>query len=304
MINKFRGDPSLLAPGLADLEARTGIPTLGVLPWVDGLHLDAEDSLALRQPWGDDAAGAGTLDVCVVRFPRISNFTDIDALSLEPDVSVRYVSHPSALGDPDLVILPGTKATVADLAWLRARGFDTALRALAPSTTILGVCGGYQMLGRSIDDDVESGAGSVEGLGHLPVTTRFEERKITRPRHGTALGWPVTGYQIHHGRTASDTPWVILDDHWGHQDDGAADFEGAVFGTSLHGLFESDDFRVAFLDAAATRRGKQFKPSGLSFSSAREAQFDDLADLVEEHLDMPAIERLIANASVHAPETP
>ena len=304
VINKFRGDPSLLAPGLADLEARTGLPTLGVLPWVDGLHLDAEDSLALRQPWGDagDAAGAASLDVCVVRFPRISNFTDIDAFALEPDVSVRYITHPGALGDPDLLILPGTKATVADLAWLRARGFDTALRALAPSTTILGVCGGYQMLGRSIEDDVESGAGSVEGLGHLPATTRFEEDKITRPRQGTALDCPVTGYQIHHGCTASDAPWVTLDDHWGRHDDGAADFDAATFGTSLHGLFESDDFRVAFLDAAAARRGKPFKASGLSFASAREAQFDDLADLVEAHLDMPAIERLIANA--HAPETP
>ena len=120
------GRSGLLAPGLDDLEARTGIPTLGVLPWVEGLHLDAEDSLALRRPWGDDAAGTGTLDVCVVRFPRISNFTDTDALSLEPDVSVRYVTHAGAFGDPDLVILPGTKATVADLAWLRARGFDRA----------------------------------------------------------------------------------------------------------------------------------------------------------------------------------
>jgi adenosylcobyric acid synthase len=163
------------------------------------------------------------------------------------------------------------------------------------STTILGICGGYQMLGRSIDDDIESGAGSIEAFGHLPARTRFEETKITRARHGTALGCPVTGYQIHHGRTTSDSSWISLDDHWGRQEDGAADFEAAVFGTSLHGLFESDDFRVAFLDAVANRRGKRFKPSGLSFTSAREGQFDQLADLVESHLDMPAIERLIAN---------
>jgi adenosylcobyric acid synthase len=308
VINKFRGDPGLLTPGLADLEARTGIPTLGVLPWVEGLHLDAEDSLALRQPWGEDdanrldATAAGEmLDVAVVRFPRISNFTDVDALSLEPDVSVRYVTHAAALGSPDLLILPGTKATVADLAWLRARGFDTAMAALAPSTTVLGICGGYQMLGHSIEDDVESGAGRIEALGRLPVTTRFEERKVTLPRRGSALGCPVTGYQIHHGRTVSDAPWVHLDDAWGRQEEGAAVFEAAVveaavFGTSLHGLFESDEFRASFLDAVATRRGKQFKPSGLSFASAREAQFDDLADLVESHLDMPAIERLITRA--------
>jgi adenosylcobyric acid synthase len=301
VINKFRGDPALLTPGLADLETRTGIPTLGVLPWVDGLHLDAEDSLALRDPWGDDAAGPDRLDVAVLRFPRISNFTDVDALGLEPEVSVRYVTHAGGLGDPDLVILPGTKATVADLAWFRARGFQRALRALVPSTTILGICGGYQMLGRSIEDDVESGAGSIEGLGHLDSTTRFEERKITRSRRGTALGCVVTGYQIHHGRTTSDAPWVTLDDHWGRHEDGAADFAAGVFGTSLHGLLESDDFRIAFLDAVAARRGKQFKPSGLSFASARERQFDQLADLVERHLDMAAIERLIARTP--APET-
>ena len=298
VINKFRGDRALLTPGLRELEGRTGIPTLGVLPWVDGLHLDAEDSLALRQPWGDDVAEGDSLDVCVVRFPRISNFTDVDALGLEPGVSVRYATHAAALGDPDLVILPGTKATVADLAWLRARGFETALRALAPTTTVLGVCGGYQMLGRSIDDDIESGAGTIEGLGRLRAFTHFEERKITRRRQGTALGCAVTGYQIHHGRTASETPWVNLADRWGRQDEGAADFDAAVFGTSLHGLFESDEFRATFLDAVATRRGKQFKPSGLSFASAREAQFDQLADLVEAHLDMPAIERLIATADV------
>jgi adenosylcobyric acid synthase len=296
VINKFRGDPALLTPGLADLEARTGVPTLGVVPWVDGLHLDAEDSLALRQSWGAGETGPDALDVCVIRFPRISNFTDVDALALEPGVSVRYASHAVALGDPDLVVLPGTKATVADLAWLRECGFDAALRALLHRTTILGICGGYQMLGRTIEDDVESGAGAVEGLGHLPVTTRFEERKITRPRQGTALGRPVTGYQIHHGRTASDGPWIELDDHWGREPDGAADFDAGLFGTSLHGLFESDDFRIAFLDAVAARRGKQFKPSGLSFASAREAQFDRLADLIETHLDMAAIEKLIANA--------
>ena len=296
VINKFRGDPALLTPGLADLQTRTGIPTLGVLPWVDGLHLDAEDSLALRQPWGDDSSGPDTLDVCVVRFPRISNFTDIDALALEAGVNVRYVTHPAALGDPDLVILPGTKATVSDLAWLRTRGFDTALQRFDPTTTVLGICGGYQMLGQHIDDDIESGAGPVEALGHLPVTTHFEERKVTLPRRGSALGCTVTGYQIHHGRTASEPAWIHLDDAWGRHEDGAADFDAAVFGTSLHGLFECDDFRVAFLDAVAARRKKEFKPSGFSFASAREAQFDDLADLVESHLDMPAIERLITNA--------
>ena len=309
VINKFRGDPGLLGPGLAELEARTGVPTLGVLPWVDGLHLDAEDSLALRHPWGDGTGPAVThaVDVAVVRFPRISNFTDVDALALEPAVSLRYVDHPAGLGDPDVVILPGTKATVADLTWLRARGFAGALAALHPSTTVLGICGGYQMLGRSIDDGVESGAGVVAGLGRLPADTRFEATKITRPRAGVAHlppaapPLPVAGYQIHHGRTTSDRPWIDLDDRWGAGADGAISPDGATVGTSLHGLFENDGFRVAFLGAVTARRGKAYRPSGLSFAAAREAQFDRLADLVEAHLDGPALERLIAAGAAAVP---
>jgi adenosylcobyric acid synthase len=311
VINKFRGDPTLLTPGLADLEARTGVPTLGVLPWVDGLHLDAEDSLALRQPWGDRPHAGDVLDVAVVRLPRISNFTDVDALALEPGVLVRWVTHSAALGDPDLVILPGTKATVDDLAWFRAQGLDTALARLAPSTTVLGICGGYQMLGRTIDDAVESGAGTVDGLGLLPVATRFETTKVTRPRTGEAvLPGPVpagdrhavTGYEIHHGRMTSAAPWITLVDGWGTEAEGAADVAGRVLGTSLHGLFETDGFRRAFLAAVAARRGKAYAPSGLSFAAAREEQFDRLADLVETHLDIAAIERLIAcGAAVPVP---
>src|SRR5262249_11372705 len=161
VINKFRGDPALLRPGLAMLEERTGVPTLGVIPWSGGLGLDAEDSLALAAPGppegaaggGGLAAGAAALDVAVVRFPRVCNFTAFDPLALEAGVSVRYAEHPGALGDPDLAVLPGTKATVADLAWLRHQGFPAALeRCLAGGTTVLGICGGYQMLGRRIVD--------------------------------------------------------------------------------------------------------------------------------------------------------
>jgi adenosylcobyric acid synthase len=274
-----------------------------VLPWVDGLHLDAEDSLALRQPWGDSSEATpnsvAPLDVAVVRFPRISNFTDLDALALEPAVSVRYVSHAAGLGEPDLVILPGTKATVADLVWLRNQGFEPALRALPASTTVLGICGGYQMLARTIDDPVESGVGTVDGLGLLPADTRFESTKITRPRSGHTTDGagstrPVAGYQIHHGRTTSDAPWIALDDGWGAEPEGTANADGSVLGTSLHGLFEGDEFRNAFLAGVATRRGKSFLPSGVSFAAARETQFDRLADLLEAHLDMAAIEKLIA----------
>jgi adenosylcobyric acid synthase len=310
VINKFRGDPVLLRPGLAELEARTGVPTLGVLPFVAGLDLDAEDSLALAEftvpprPSGAGGPGAAAaIDVAVVRLPRISNFTDFDALGLEPGVSVRYVEHPAALGTPDLAVIPGSKATVSDLAWLRGRCFVDALRRCG---CVLGICGGYQMLGRTIHDPVESGQGTVEGIGWLDVETRFDPSKITRQRRGTALGHRVTGYQIHHGRTglavagsapgvpAPATGWVHLDDAWGEGHDGAASADGRVLGTTLHGLFESDGFRAAFLADVAARRGKVFTPAGVSFRAAREAQFDRLADLLEAHLDMAAVEGLIA----------
>ncbi|MDQ3945548.1 MAG: cobyric acid synthase [Actinomycetota bacterium] len=291
VINKFRGDPALLAPGLAELEARTGVPTLGVVPWTPGLDLDAEDSLALP-PSGCPAAGA--LDVAVVRLPRISNFTDFDALALEPAVSVRYVEHPGALGDPDLAVLPGTKATVSDLAWLRDRGF---VEPLSRVTTLLGICGGYQMLGRRITDCVESGAGRVEALGWLPSETAFEPEKATRPRRGAALGQTLAGYQIHHGRTVGTGPWIELDDSWGAEPDGARSPDGRVLGTTLHGLFEADGFRTAFLTEVARRRAKPFGPSGVSFAAAREAQLDRLADLIEAHLDTAALEALIKESS-------
>jgi adenosylcobyric acid synthase len=322
VINKFRGDPALLTSGLAALESRTGVPTLGVLPWTEGLDLDAEDSLALPATAGRPAAqGADALDVAVVRFPRISNFTDFDALAIEPGVSVRYVEHPGALGRPDLAILPGTKATVADLAWLKDRGFPEALR---QCPTVLGICGGYQMLGCTIEDAVESGAGTVEGLARLPVDTRFEATKVTRQRRGAALDQPLTGYQIHHGRTVpclhgrqaglclhgrqagpsplgrqagSNGPWIALDDAWGAEPDGVASSGGGVLGTTLHGIFESDPFRWAFLGQVARRAGKRFVPSGVSFPAARSALFDRLADLLEAHLDMSALDALIAEGA-------
>jgi adenosylcobyric acid synthase len=300
VINKFRGDPALLASGLAALESRTGVPTLGVLPWTGGLDLDAEDSLALPTVAGRPS-GAGAIDIAVVRLPRISNFTDFDALAVEPGVSVRYVEHPGALGRPDLAILPGTKATVADLAWLKERGFPEALE---HCPTVLGICGGYQMLGRTIEDGVESGAGTVEGLARLSVDTRFEPDKVTRQRRGAALGQPLTGYQIHHGRTASHEAeaWITLDDAWGAEPDGATSPDGRVLGTTLHGLFETDSFRGAFLGEVARRAGKPFVPSDVSFPAARDTLFDRLADLLEAHLDMSALDALItqgAPARVH-----
>jgi len=292
VINKFRGDPGLLEGGLADLERRSGVPTLGVVPWLHDVALDAEDSLALdgRRPRPARPPVAGTLDVAVVRFPRISNFTDLDAMAVEPGVGVRLVSDPGSLGDPDLIVLPGTKATVADLEWLRGTGMDRAIA--AREGPVLGLCGGYQMMGTSIEDHVESGRGTVPGLGWLDVRTTFGPVKVTRQRRGRALGQRVTGYEIHHGVvSATPDPWIELDDLYGSGPEGCAD--GRYRGTTLHGLLEADGARATFLGEVASRRGRHWVPAGVSFAAAREAQWDRLADAVEAHVDLAAIEGLI-----------
>ena len=306
LVNKLRGDPALLLDGCAQLEAASGVPTLGVLPWLADLGLDAEDSLALTGPRPiPDRPGLGDgLDVAVIRVPRLSNVTDVDALSIEPGVGVRLVSDPAGLGDPDLVILPGTKATVADLAWLRARGFGRALARLVERNEpglVLGICGGYQQLGRSIADQGVESCGEVAGLGLLDVTTRFGSAKVVRRRRGFTMGQPVEGYEIHHGlvERGHGTPaWVHLDDAAGAEEEGAVEPErAAVLGTSLHGLFESDGFRASFLTEVGRRRGKAFVPAGTSFQAARETQIDRLADLLEANVDLDRLLGLIESGA-------
>ena len=296
VINKFRGDAAILDPGPARLEALTGVRTLGVIPWIDGPLVDAEDSLDLGR-LGVRPPGRSCLDVAVIRFPRISNFTDIEALALEPSVGVRLVDHPALLGKPDLLVLPGTKATVSDLDWLRRSGLADEIVRLAcsdESTTVLGVCGGYQMLGEKIDDDVESVPPQVaEGLGLLPVVTRFQPEKTTRLAVGEALGEQVTGYEIHHGSTTPASPWLVLD---GGRHEGASARDRRVLGTSLHGLFEADGFRRRFLADVAGRAGKQLQPSNVSFAAARRERADRVADVLEEHVDIEAVVALIAEA--------
>ncbi|MCU1461798.1 MAG: cobyric acid synthase [Acidimicrobiales bacterium] len=306
VVNKLRGDPALLGQGPADLERRTGVPVIGVLPYLHDVALDAEDSLALDgrrpRPIGVADALADALDVAVIRFPRIANFTDLDALSIEPGVSVRYVSDAAGLGRPDLVVLPGTKATVADLEWLRGRNLDRAVAAAADAgALVLGICGGYQMLGRTIVDDVESARGVASGLGWLAVDTVFAPDKTTRQRRGHSMGQRVTGYEIHHGnvsRAGPDVGWVHLDDTYGVDDEGAVDTDMARFlGTSLHGLFESDGFRAAFLVEIGRRRDKTFVPAGVSFAAARQAQYDRLADSIEANVDIDRLTDLIAEGA-------
>ena len=306
VINKFRGDPGLLAPGLGTLTGLTGRPVFGVLPWREGLALDVEDSLALdarpavaAQPavagrpalaeHDQPALGKEVLRVSVLRTPRISNFTDVDALAAEPGVLVRFAVSPAELADADLVIVPGTRATVADLGWLRERGLAAVLADRARAgRPVLGICGGYQMLGAEIDDPVESRAGQVDGLGLLPVRVVFGPGKVLGQVRGTGYGAPVAGYAIHHGVSQVTGP--------GPFPGGCR--VGAVFGTAWHGTLESDDFRRAFLAEIAAQAGRDFTPQpGTSFAAIRQARLDTLADLVADHLDQEAVDRLIEHGA-------
>jgi adenosylcobyric acid synthase len=286
VVNKFRGDPTLLDPGLQWLKDTTGRPTFGVLPWRDGLWLDVEDSLDLqgRSVRVAEPVGADVLRVAVVRLPRMSNVTDVDALSCEPGVDVRLVTSPAALHDADLVVLPGSRATVSDLKWLREQGFAHALsRRRAAARPVIGICGGLQLLGTAIEDGVESGAGDVEGLGLLPVTTRYAPDKVLALPRGQWRGHDVTAYAIHHGRVTVEAGEPFLD--------GA--HVGPVWGTTWHGIFENDGFRRAFLAQVAADAGRRWLPGRVAFADVREARLDALGDLVEQHLDTAAIWRLI-----------
>ncbi|QDQ98434.1 cobyric acid synthase [Tomitella fengzijianii] len=286
VVNRFRGDAGLLRPGLDELERRTGRPVLGVLPWLRGLWLDSEDSLALGARRFDDEAvepGADVLTVAVVMLPRISNFTDVDALCLEPGVRVRYVDDPRALAGADAVVLPGTRATVGDLAWLRGRGLDGAIvEHAADGGAVLGICGGFQMLGREIRDPVgvEGPAGvRVPGLGLLDAVTEFGAGKVLGLPRGTALGVAASGYEIHHGRVTVGSGAGFLG--------GVRD--GLVFGTMWHGALEGDGLRSAWLRAVAHARGRSIDVGNVGFAAARENRLDRLADLVDEHMDVDAL---------------
>ncbi len=301
VINKFRGDPALLESGLTMIFKATGRPVLGVLPYLTGLWLDVEDSLDLEKDRGPMRApiGSDVLTVAVPRLPRLSNVTDIDALSVEPGVAVRLVHHGAELAGCDLVVLPGSRATVSDLAWLRATGLaEATIRHARAGRPVLGICGGHQMLGRLIADDVESRAGEVPGLGLLPTRTDFGADKVLARPAGTALGQPVEGYEIHHGvvrldpeapaaRIAAAEPFL---DGWRL---------GSVWGTTWHGALENDGFRRAFLAEVALAAGRSgfVAASDTSFEALREARLDSLADAVADHLDTGALERLITQGA-------
>ena len=290
VINKFRGDVEILRPGLAMLEEKTHLPVLGVVPYTRA-DIEDEDSLSERL---QSSKAVKPLDAAVVRLPHISNFTDFMPLEQHPLLGVRYVQNVRELGSPDLIILPGTKNTVADLLWLRQCGLEAAVQKLAKrGTPILGVCGGYQMLGRTLDDTLGSESGqpqTLRGLALLPTDTVFTAEKhraqVTATAAAPFAGASLTGYEIHTGRTAvQGTPFCT-------QADGTPEgcVQDAVFGTYLHGLFDSGELTEKL--AAYLCRQKGLCPEAaapISMERYRAQQFDLLADSVRAALDLPAV---------------
>jgi len=300
IVNKFRGDLSLLEPGLRMLEERTSRPVLGTLPFLYDVWLDGEDALAISgwsggsSPASSDGSAVGaTLSVAVIRFPRVSNATDVDALAAEPGVDVRVTADPDVVARADLVVLPGTRATLSDLEWMRSRGLDEAvLSRVAAGRPVLGICGGYQMLAEGIDDPdgVElRSPRTVAGLGLLPVQVHFDvDKHLGRPQ-GEWRGHTVTAYEIHHGvasRTLDGLDAEPFLDGWQ---------SGSVWGTTWHGALENDGFRRAFLTEVASRAGVRWRaePNAPGFAARRESMLDRLADAIDEHLDTAALTALV-----------
>ncbi len=281
-INKFRGDESVLTPGLVEITRRTGVPFVGVLPWLEDVWLDSEDALSVGRwrPSEDDVADR--LSVAVVRFPRTSNATDVDALAAEPGVDVRVTTDPDVCREADLLVLPGSRATVSDLSWLRERGLaDVVVERVTAARPVLGICGGYEMLAQWIDDPVEKRAGVGAGLGVLPTSVTFAAEKV--------LGRPSGERQRQVGLSATRSI-----------DEGCLDDDrsfpgcmrrGPVFGSIWHGTLECDDFRRALLAEVAALAGSrwQSRPGAPGFAQRRSTMIDALADAVEEHPDLEAL---------------
>ncbi|MFZ2624624.1 MAG: cobyric acid synthase [Propionibacterium sp.] len=282
VINKFRGDRALLEPGLQEITRRTSMPCFGVLPWLSGVWIDGEDALQVDRWHRDEDADAPALRVAAVDLPRISNATDVDALAAEPGVDVEVTDSPAVCEQADLVVLPGSRSTVDDLAWLRERGIaEVVARRHALRRPVLGICGGYEMLATQMDDEVESRAGTVPGLDLLPVDVRFDETKTVRVASYPCDELTVRGYEIHHGICVPRGGEAFLD--------GVR--VGQTYGTMLHGSMENDAFRRRFLTEVAAACDSPWRPddSAPGHSARREAMIDTLADAIEEHLDVEAL---------------
>lgn len=290
IINKFRGDKSILDSGIQMLEERGGVPVIGTVPYMD-LALEDEDSLTERF----SGKRAGQIDIAVLRYPRISNFTDMNVLEQSPLVTVRYVHALHELGNPDLLILPGSKNTMGDLLWLRENGFEPFIKRLAESIPVIGICGGYQMLGKQIKDPgcVEMG-GTLPGIGLLPVTTVLEKEKVRRQVSGciSSLAGPLhalsglscCGYEIHMGQTLGAQE-VMCE-------------SGNVYGTYVHGIFDKGKIAGALIGALAEKKGLSFSEEFLDYRKFKETQYDKLAEILRQYLDMERIYDCLREARI------
>lgn len=309
IINKFRGDINLLKPALTFLEEKTGKPVVGVIPHITALGIEDEDSVSLDEKTPDKQA---ELDVAIIRTPKISNFTDFDALAGEPDVAVRYVREGEALGSPDLIILPGSKNTLEDLLYLKEKGYaDDILRLVAAGTPLIGICGGYQMLGREIRDPhhTESELECVAGLGLLDTVTTFAVDKVTQQVKAMATGqgflgghydgMTISGYEIHMGRTdgaALAQAAFAVNERSGEvvsYADGVVRADGLVMGTYIHGVFDEDMYRRALLNQLRVRKGLVPLAAVSNRAAQKEASYNQLAATVRQNLNMELVYQLL-----------
>lgn len=311
IINKFRGDISLLKPALDFLEQKTGKPVIGVIPHLDNLGIDDEDSVSLDDK---QTVQKGEIEIVVMRTPKISNFTDFDALAAEEDVVVRFIKQGDPIGNPDLIILPGSKNTTEDLLYLRQHGYDQEIAKLANNgVPVVGICGGYQMLGHEIHDPehTESSFDKVDGLRLLPVSTTFEQDKITHQVTATCsrhafLGLAyddndLTGYEIHMGRTEFLEPVshaFTITSRSGEQcasADGVVRNDGLVMGTYLHGIFDNNQYRRAVINALRERKGLAPLAHILNVKESKEASYDRLAEVVRQNMNMELLNQIMGN---------
>lgn len=300
VINKFRGDKSILDPGLDMLKERGGVPIAGVVPYTS-LELEDEDSLSSQL----EKKETGLVDLAVIRFPRISNFTDFHVFEEIEGVSVRYIKSVRELGNPDMIFLPGSKNTMADLKWMRQNGLEAAVKKMSQYTPVWGVCGGYQMLGKTISDPemVEEG-GTLQGMELLDTHTKLRPDKVRLQTSGTfgrltgifeeLSGMALHGYEIHMGQTKrSGQEMVQMGD--GHTE-GA--FSGNVYGSYVHGIFDGKGIAQRIVDILAKRKGLQWnEDKSYDYESFQEKQFDQLADILREHMDIEYIYSILREAA-------
>jgi adenosylcobyric acid synthase len=298
VVNKFRGDIEILNPALEMIREKTGVPVVGVIPYVRGLGLDEEDAVpfARHRPEGR----AATLKIVVVGIPYISNFTDFDPFCLEPDVELLYSASPADIENADILILPGSKNTVKDLLYLRGAGLEESIkRAAEKGIHVIGICGGYQMLGIRISDPlhVEGRTDEVEGIGLLDVETEIRGAKVTSQTEGEAdmFGFKgrLRGYEIHMGETTGDIGLLML-----HRLSGGATMRdgsrrGNVWGTYLHGIFDNDGFRLCLLNTLRKKKGLPLSESMVNYAEVKDANIDRWTAIVKKHLDMDFVKRLL-----------